>query len=123
MAFTSIDMSDCFLSSANTEQRFIDEIAELVSRQIAGGGGGSGKCMWKQVWEEHGTHFRLREQQVPKHTGVRKNRLGPSDIAGVCGRMRKPRGEIRQQSWSLCDVLKNWHFIFRIMENYKWKTC
>lgn len=42
MAFTFIDMSDCFLSSANTEQHFIEGIAKLVPRQIAGGGGGEG---------------------------------------------------------------------------------
>lgn len=59
---------DCFFNSANIEQHFIEGNVKLIFKQIVGAGGGGsggGKCMWKHVWEEHGMHFRLREQQVP----------------------------------------------------------
>lgn len=49
------------------ERRFIEGVAKLVFKQIVGGGGD--KCVWEQVGEEHGVHFRPREQQVPD-TGV-----------------------------------------------------
>ena len=76
MAFTLI-WSDQWLffllSSANSEQGFIEGIPKLVLKQIVGGGG---KYMWKQVWKKHGVHFRPRDQQVPKHGEEHVGALG-----------------------------------------------
>lgn len=74
--------------------------------------------MWKQILEEHGVHFRPREQQVPIHGGVRKSMSGPLDIDAVGGRMREARVRSDNSVGVLYATLKSLHFIFRIIGNF-----
>lgn len=53
-------------------------------KQIVSGGGG--RCVRKQVWEDHSIHCRPRGWKVPKHGGGRRRgMLGPLDIGGAGG--------------------------------------
>lgn len=67
-----------------------------------------------RVWEDHGVHFRPRDQQVPKY-GARHWR--PLNT-GVFGRRRKARVRSDNAVWVLCAILKNKHLIFRIMGGF-----
>lgn len=71
--------------------------------------------------------FQAKRAASAKRGGVRNNRLGPLDTAGVCGRMRKTRGAIKQEYGGFACHIEEFAFYLwdngELWKNYKWKTC